>query len=422
MIKFREEDIRYLAVELPDEIKYFKYSGDFAGERAAIAKMMKKDLPYGVRKRLEIEDAIADEMQDNYKTDFDGLLAKIRRKYPLCEPENLEHIIDLGNADYIRKNGERYFENAAASNIFSCNGRYLKSLSGNEPDPESPNALRHENLRIMREKGYRRVRITVEEHLTVDRHAERPGEKIRVHLPYPCENEVQSDIELISSSHPVYIGNSGHRTAFIETEYKSGDDYFVRFAYTLTVPYFKLDPALVSADQPDFYTGEKLPQIRLTPAIRTLAEELKGDETNRLILARRAYDWVTTHVVYSYMREYLCIDNIPEFAMLNGRGDCGVQALLFICLCRAMGVPARWQSGSHARPTDIGSHDWAQFYVAPWGWLWADPSVGGGALRSGDRELWDHYFGNFDTYREINCTDIQETFDPPKNYMRIDPN
>jgi len=421
MIRFKEEDIAYLAVELPDEIKFFKYSGDFEGERAAIAKMLGKDVPYGVRRRLEIEDVIAEGMQSDYKMTFDQLLEAIRVKYPECGPENLEYIIDLGNADYIRKNGVRYFENAAVSNIFSCNGRYLKSLGSAELPPYEVNSLRHRNLDIMREKGYRKVRITVEEHMSVKEHAQRPGERIRVHLPYPCETDFQSDIELLGSSHPVYIGSSEHRTACIDTVYQAGEEFSVKFAYTLNIPYIKLDPAEVSPEQPDFYTGEQYPQIRFSPAIKALAAELKGDETNNLILARRAYDWVTKNVVYSYMREYLYIDFIPEFAMMNRRGDCGVQALLFINLCRAMGVPARWQSGSHVRPTGIGSHDWAQFYVAPYGWLWADPSFGGGARRGGDLELWDHYFGNFDTFREINCTDLAQTFDPPKQFMRMDP-
>lgn len=96
-------------------------------------------------------------------------------------------------------------------------------------------------------------------------------------------------------------------------------------------------------------------------------------------------------------------------------------ALAFITLCRAMGVPARWQSGSNVRPDRISSHDWAQFYIAPYGWLYADLSAGAGAYRAGDYEFWDHYFGNIDTMREINCTEFQASFEPPKHFMRADP-
>ncbi len=421
MIEFREEDIKYIAIELPDEVKFFKYSGDFEGEERAVLSLLEKDQPLCMRRRLELELEICREMQRDYLMDFDTLLGKIREKYPACKAEDLEEIIASGTADYIRKNGVRYFQRSARSNILECKRAYLEKLeSGEDPKPFR-NPLRHENLEIMKKHGYRKVRYRVREWLEIAEHAQREGKIVRVHLPYPAVCPEQSEIVLHSSSHPVYISESDQRTAFIETEYKKGERFEIEFSYVLTVPYHDLDPAKVSPEQPSFYTDEQIPQIRLTPYIRELANEIKGDETNPLILAWKAYEYVTTHVTYSYMREYLCIENIPEFALMNGRGDCGVMALAFISLCRAMGVPARWQSGSHCRPTGIGSHDWAQFYVAPWGWLHADPSFGEGAHKYGDTELWHHYCGGFDTFREINCNDIAVPFDPPRKYLRTDP-
>ncbi len=45
------------------------------------------------------------------------------------------------------------------------------------------------------------------------------------------------------------------------------------------------------------------------------------------------------------MPEYFLLDDIAEYCAVNQKGDCGVQALLFITLCRIVGIPARWQSG-----------------------------------------------------------------------------
>ena len=64
-------------------------------------------------------------------------------------------------------------------------------------------------------------------------------------------------------------------------------------------------------------------------------------------------------------------------------GRCGIQALLFVTLCRAVDIPARWQSGLYTTPVNVGCHDWAQFYVEPYGWLFADCSFGGSAWRAG---------------------------------------
>lgn len=421
MIAFREEDIKYIACELPDEVKFFKYAGDFDGEEKCVLRLLEGELPLSLRRRLELELEIAREMKREYYTDFSMLLERLREEYPACTEEALEHIISTGAADYIMRNGERYFQRSAVANILECRRAYLESLTTGVLDDSYYNELRHENLEIMKKHGYRRVRYRVREWLEVAEHAQREGELIRVHLPYPIECEEQSDIRLNSSSHPVYISNADQRTAFIETRYKRGERFEIDFSYTLNIPYHELDPDAVSPEQPKICTCEELPQIRLTPFIRSLAAEIAGDEKNPLLLARRAYEYVTTHVTYSYMREYLCIENIPEFALLQGRGDCGVMALAFIALCRAMGVPARWQSGSHCRPNGIGSHDWAMFYIAPWGWLHADLSFGEGAYRHGDMELWRHYCGGFDVFREINNLTLATPFDPPKRFLRTDP-
>ena len=426
MIEFREDEISCLACELPEALKFLKYSGDFEAEIRAADAYLEKDIPAVLRRRLELEKVIARVTDGDYCVSYGELKRRITEKYPACGDAELGKIIDAGYADFIMKDGGMLFLHSAPSNVLNCCRAYLSSLQSGEERAPAPNAMRRENERIMREKGYRAVRITVEEKLSVDPDAgigNRTGEKIRVWLPYPAECEWQSGITMLGSSHPATVGRSAQRTVYIETPYVPGDVYSVTFAYTLRVPYFRLDPAAVTFARPNFHTGEQWPHIRFTPAVLALASELrgKGNERNPLILARRAYDWVTRNVVYSYMREYIAIDNIVEYALLNRRGDCGVQALLFITLCRAMGVPARWQSGSHVKPDSIGSHDWAQFYVAPWGWLWADPSFGGGARRDGDELLWNHYFGNLDVFRQINCTEFQATFDPPKKYLRCDP-
>ena len=158
-----------------------------------------------------------------------------------------------------------------------------------------------------------------------------------------------------------------------------------------------------------------------TPLIRAMCQEIVGDETNPLLKAKRIYEYVTDRVRYSYVRRYSTILSIPEYAAVNQKGDCGVQAVLFITLCRCAGVPARWQSGLFAAPYDIGGHDWAQFYVAPYGWLYADLSFGGSAHRLGNEERRAFYFGNLDPFRMPANLAFQHEFIPPKQFMRNDP-
>lgn len=97
MIRFKEENIKYMALELPDEINFYKYSGDFDGEIAAIRRYLEKhDVTEGMKIRLALEEVIADGMTEDYLYDFDGLLSRVREKYPACSPADLEAFIDWG--------------------------------------------------------------------------------------------------------------------------------------------------------------------------------------------------------------------------------------------------------------------------------------------------------------------------------------
>ena len=155
----------------------------------------------------------------------------------------------------------------------------------------------------------------------------------------------------------------------------------------------------------------------------TLDVEANGSTfaENALLKARKIYDFITTQAVYRFMPPYLTVTNIPEYFLSGLRGDCGVQAITFVTLCRLCGVPAQWQSGLYTKPDSAGHHDWARFYVAPFGWLFADCSFGGSAYRAGDLDRWNFYFGNLEPWRMPTCSAFQQEFNPPRRFLRYDP-
>ena len=245
-----------------------------------------------------------------------------------------------------------------------------------------------------------------------------------MHLPIPKVCQQVSNIEILDASPEITSiapEDAAQRTVYFETVLQENQQFMVEYAYDYHVDYVELDPEKASAEQPDFCTNEQAPHIVFTPYLRALLEEILDGETNPVKKARKIYDFVTTKVMYSYMREYFTIPCIPEYAALNLKGDCGVQALLFITLCRMTGIPARWQSGLYATEFYTGCHDWAQFYVAPYGWVFADLSFGGSAWRMGNTERWNYYFGNLDIFRMPANSEIQAEFIPEKKWLRIDP-
>jgi transglutaminase-like putative cysteine protease len=252
-----------------------------------------------------------------------------------------------------------------------------------------------------------------------------------VHLPLPRNCRQVSDFTLIRAIPEAAIIASPdaiQRTACFETTLLADQTFSVEYTYKNHVDYIELDPAKSASSSADFCLEEQLPHIRFTPYLKLLLEEILASgepgsaaATNPVVKARRIYDFITTQVMYSYMREYFTIDNISEYGAVNLKGDCGVQAILFITLCRMAGIPARWQSGLYVTGLYTGPHDWAEFYVEPWGWVFADLSFGGSSWRAGEKERWNYYFGNLDVFRMPANGGILGDFAPPKTHLRIDP-
>ena len=59
--------------------------------------------------------------------------------------------------------------------------------------------------------------------------------------------------------------------------------------------------------------------------------------------------------------------------------------------------------------------------MAPYGWMYADCSFGGGAYRAGAMDRWNFYFGNLEPFRVPCCSDFQHEFAPEKKFLRDDP-
>ena len=406
-------------------MKKYRDVYDFDGEISVIDELLKGlDPNSDEAKRLVFERIIANGLKDDYHIDENELLLKLQEKFPRCTVDTLKKLTEMNYADYIVKNGKVYYQNDAKRNLFGAGRVFLEHLDedGNIlPHEPRPDKFKNETFMALKEQGVRAFRFTVKVKLKIKEEFERVGEEITVHIPYPAICDCQPYSELIESSHPVYISEAGHRTACIKTTLKKDEEFFVIFKFDRVVKYIDLDYNNVSSEQPSFYTDELLPHIRFTPYLVDLAHKIKGDETNPLKIARKVYDYVTENINYSYLRDYLYIDQIPEYVLKNGKGDCGAQALTFITLCRILKVPAKWESGLRVGPDINSIHDWAQIYIAPYGWIPVDLTDGGGARRNLDTLKREYSFGNIDPYRMTACNDYQMQFDPPKKFMRCDP-
>lgn len=263
------------------------------------------------------------------------------------------------------------------------------------------------------------------------------GETIRCWMPYPQQFEAQSGVELLASTpevswinHPLYP----MRSIYFEQPSlgKEPTPFGAKYLLTTYPRYNPVDPIQVlQNDRFDpnffFYVREQSPHVDFHPLIRQMAMEIGQGDSNPYFRARRFYDWISRNIQYSYAREYSTLRNISHYTLQNRYGDCGQIALLFITLCRASDIPARWESGWMLYPMLTNLHDWARIYIEPYGWIPVDPYMGvffeqkAEALTTEQRrELQDFYFGGMDAYRLVVNSDHGYAHYPPRESFRSD--
>lgn len=259
----------------------------------------------------------------------------------------------------------------------------------------------------------------------------KPGAKVRAWLPFPQEYRIQqTDVKLIRSE-PAHIEladkDAPQRTIYFEQviDDKGTPPKFVaEFEFTTAAYVPTLKPEMVKPydEESDVFvefTEERLPHIAFTPEVKKLVKEIVGDEKNSLKKAQLIFNWVSENLPWVSEMEYSTIPSLSKKGIAAKCGDCGVQNTTFVTLCRAAGIPARWQSGFGTKPGEEGMHDWAEIYIEPWGWLPADASYG--TRKSDDAAVRDFFCGHMDPYRLIVNLDYGRALHPAKTSFRSEP-
>lgn len=419
------------ALGLPEDIRHLKEYGDFENAiRLIDLRLENEDLPQCMRRNYEAQKEIMRRMPGLYPYTKASALDRIRQDIPDFTMEELEHYIDLGRVTWHYIHGELRLLRSFFGTLRKTQPEFAARLPQQAPQAGASHELLDRNARLdraarlMREKGSMSARIRVRAQIAIADDAFVPGETYRVWLPIPAACIQQSEIRLLDfSSQPTFIApeDAAQRTVYWEETMVKNHPFWVEYSYLHTAPF--ADPAARPADpvQPTFFTGETAPHIVFTPYIRALCAELSAGTDDPVEKARRFYDYVTQQVKYSFAPDYFTLPDIAETCLKTGRGDCGIQALAFVTLCRCAGIPAKWQSGLAVDPDSIGQHDWAMFYIAPFGWMFADPSFGGSAWRAGNLARHNHYFGNLDVYRCVTVNGFQQDFEPASRFWRADP-
>ena len=421
-----QKDIETLAIALPEDILKAKWCGDFDRAFHLIDLYLANEkVPAFMKTRLALEREVLKALPTGYTYSEEDALALVQKEIPDFTKAELDALRDRCAIDWIYINGVPHYFNRFLENLFETDHSYLKRAGilpqGGDPDNF---ARRHALFEEQREKGSVAHRIRVKATLRMNDDVFRPGVRVLAHLPIPADCAEQSDIRIervFPETGSPDREDAPQRTISWQEVMTENHPFEVEYSYIYRARFTDAWNARADAEQPDFFTGEQAPHIMFTPYIRDLTAMLTEGAADNLEKARRIYDFVTQNVKYSFSRIYFGLESIAETCARKLVGDCGIQTLLFITLCRCAGVPARWESGLAVGPDATGAHDWCKVYAAPLGWFPVDLSRGGSAFARGDETLRQYYFGNLEGDRMVANREFQTEFGVPKEHWRCDP-
>ena len=412
------EKILTLNDPLPEDVQKAKDFGDFERAQRLIDLYLNDPMtPVFLKDRLITEKEVLRRLPLYYPYTETQALALVQKEIPDSTMEDLHHYEDIKAADWIYVNGEVHLQ----CRFFASMQKVWAEIAEKCGAPlTKENKLLDETIAEMKEKGSVSWHIHLKASVKIKDEYFHPG-KVLVHLPLPALSQNMSNIHILSHSDNAFIDkeDSLSRTIAFSEDMQENHPFFVEYEYDSTVKYH--ENKHIPTETESFLTNEEYPQIVFTPAIKALCAELSAGLSDPYEKAWAFYKYCCENVTYAFMREYMTLGNICEYAANQRIGDCGVKALLFITLCRCAGIPAHWQSGLYVPCDRVGNHDWAMFYVKPYGWLFADPSFGGSAYRVKNFEREKYYFGNLDPFRMAANNAFQQEFALPKKWWHADP-
>ena len=387
-----------------------------------------------LREALIVQKEIMRRLPGEYCWTEAEAIARMQERVKDFTAEEFKKLDWEGRMDWRFVEGEKRYQARFAETLLATHA----DLAARKLTPDAPNNKNEERHRLhekMEREGSASADITLRTSIRMSDEAfatalekakaeGRDAVHVRAWLALPAACPSQSHITLDRFTEtPGHIAaeDAPQRTVCWEADLTENRTFGAEYSYRETAVYADPLSFTPDAEQPDLYTGEEAPHIVFTPYLRALAAQLTEGIASPAEKAKRIYDYVTLNVRYHFQPSYFVHESIAENCARSRRGDCGIMALTFITLCRIAGIPARWESGFAVAPGDAGCHDWARFYVAPKGWMYADCSYGASMARRGDEVLRRHYFGSLDTGRMVANSAFEAPFDPPMLGFRSDP-
>ncbi len=388
------------------------------------------------KRALQFEIERMDRIRKDFTKSKNEVLNYIQKYIPSANEDSLEKWENQKDIEYMVIDGEKKYFHNAARNFFRVNPQaeqIKKQIDAPQKEatkeefPLNEHAAQIIAKSINSSRRYvKPVTMQIQQTVTVDTQAVPAEEMIRCWIPFPREvDNRQINIKILETEPADYVladNNHLQRTIYFEkcAVKNQPTRFFVKYKYTSYGVYQDIDPARVkpapAIPKLKPYLSEQPPHIVFTEELTNLSKEIVGDEKNPYRIAQKLFAWVDKNIPWASAREYSTLRNISMYPYLRRHGDCGIQTLMFMALCRINGIPTKWQSGWEFQPPDDSMHDWGEIYFEPYGWVPMDVTYG--IRNARDEHLKWFYLSGMDSYRLILNDAYSQAFYPLKIHFR----
>ncbi len=418
------------------EINQLVQTGEFSEAIKMIdEKLESTNLSNDEKFELQFEKERMYRIRIDFNKTAEDVLNYVNKYYPDAKEKDLEKWEKDGSLEFKIIEGKKWYFSRAASNLFRINKdakTQKEKVDGYQKDGLDaflenyiPKVL--EESANAQESLVKPVTFKLNYTVTVDANAVPDGEIIKCWLPFPREgHQRQTEIKLLAVNNDEYFiasNDNPQRTLFMQRPAMKDQPTIFNMVLEVT-NYNEVNLILPDLIKPynkesglyKTFTSERAPHIVFTDKIKNLSSEIVGDEKNPYLVAKKIFTWISTNIPWAGAREYSTIENISDYCLTRGHGDCGIKTLLFMTLCRYNGIPAKWQSGWMLHPGEVNLHDWSEIYLEGYGWVPVDQSFG---LIESDQEDEKYFFlGSTDPYHLIVNDDYSKELFPAKTFPR----
>jgi transglutaminase-like putative cysteine protease/sugar lactone lactonase YvrE len=227
---------------------------------------------------------------------------------------------------------------------------------------------------------------------------------IHIAIPVNRDSQVIEDISFTTDYTGLVTDKSGQQTAhFSFTDLEPGEKFVAEMVTTARVyeiRYF-IDPDKVGGldeipdDIPEVYYENNEKYRMDHPVIAGAVEKVVGDEKNPYWIARKIYNYLMEAMYYEMTGGW----NTAPTVLERGNGSCSEYSFVYISMCRAAGLPARYVGSVVVRGDDDSMddvfHRWVEVYLPNYGWIPVDPSGGDQKLPRNQANYFGHLANRF---------------------------